>query len=174
MEAAMNERIRWLLVPTVILLVAAGVLLLFTYEVIAVDFTVLMENQQSVEYHDGPHLAAPEGAVPVSQPAYLADGAAPANPVPADSVSIQRGQLLFSLHCALCHGAIAQGGGPVTQFWRDDAREPPNLTDARVGNLPDGAIYQFISQGIGAMPPLRYNVDERGRWDVINYLRSLQ
>ena len=51
---------------------------------------------------------------------------------------------------------------------------PPNLTEACISNLPDGAIYQFISQGIGAMPPLRHNLDERGRWDVVNYLRSLQ
>jgi mono/diheme cytochrome c family protein len=154
--------------------VAAGVLLLFTYEIIAVDFTVLMENQQSIDYQEPPRMTAPEAAVPFSQPAYLAGGPAPENPVPADSVSVQRGELLFSMHCALCHGEGGQGDGPITGFWREDARRPPNLTEVRVENLPDGAVYQFISQGIGAMPALRRNLDERGRWDVVNYVRSLQ
>jgi mono/diheme cytochrome c family protein len=148
--------------------------MLFTYEVIAIDFPVLMEDQRAVEYLDGPHLEAPAEAIPISQPTYLGGGGVPENPVAADSVSIQRGEVLFSLHCALCHGEKAGGDGPVTGYWREDARRPPNLTEERVSNLPDGAIYQFISQGIGAMPPLRHNLDERGRWDVVNYLRTLQ
>jgi mono/diheme cytochrome c family protein len=170
----MSSRIRWVLVPSAVLAVAAGVLLLFTYEVIAVDFPVLMEDQKAVEYLDGPHRAAPDEAVAVSRPAYLSGGGAPENPVPADSVSVQRGEILFSLHCALCHGEAARGDGPITAFWKEGARRPPDLTEARIASLPDGAVYQFISQGIGAMPPLRQNLDERGRWDVINALRSLQ
>jgi mono/diheme cytochrome c family protein len=170
----MSSRIRWILMPSVALAAVAGVLMLFTYEVIAIDFPVLMEDQRAVEYLDGPHLLAPEQAVAVSRPAYLAGAGTPENPVPADSVSVQRGEVLFSLHCALCHGENARGDGAVTAFWREGARRPPNLTEARINSLPDGAIYQFISQGIGGMPPLRHNLDERGRWDVINYLRSLQ
>jgi mono/diheme cytochrome c family protein len=169
----MSRRIRWILVPGVVLAVLGGVLMLFTYEVIAIDFPVLMEDQRAVEYLDGPHLLAPEEAVAISRPAYLSGGV-PENPVPADPVSVQRGEVLFSLHCGLCHGEKAQGDGPVTAFWREHARRPPNLTEARIKNVSDGAIYQFISQGIGGMPPLRQNLDERGRWDAINFLRSLQ
>lgn len=168
----MNPRVRWILIPVAALTAAAVVFLLFSYEVIAVDFTVLMENQPAVEYHDGPHQAAPEEAVPISRPAYK-DAGQPENPVPADLVSVGRGEVLFSLHCSACHGPTGQGDGPVTAFWNEENRRPPNLTEERMANLPDGTIYQFISNGIGTMPPLRENLNERERWDVINYLRTL-
>lgn len=168
----MSPRVRWIVVPTFVLLILAGVLMLFTYEVIAIDFRVLMEDQQAVEYQDGPRLLAPAEALPISLPSYGIGMAS--NPVPADSVSVQRGEILFSMHCALCHGEGGRGDGPVAVYWREDARRPPSLVEPRIRDLPDDAIYQFISQGIGSMPPLRYNLDERGRWDVINYVRSLQ
>jgi mono/diheme cytochrome c family protein len=151
----------------------APAFLLISYEVIAVDFTVLMENQPAIEYHDGPHLLPPDEAVPVSRPAYK-DIGVPENPVPADAVSVQRGGTLFSIHCALCHNHDARGEGPISDYWGEDRRKPPDLTEARIASMTDGAIYGFIGNGIGAMPPLRENIGERERWDVINYLRSLQ
>jgi mono/diheme cytochrome c family protein len=168
----MSPRVRWIAVPSVVLLALTGVLLLFTYEVIAIDFRVLMEDQQVVGYQDGPRLSAPAEAIPISYPSYGIEMAE--NPVLADSISIRRGEILFSMHCALCHGERGEGNGPVAVFWREDARRPPSLVDPRIDNLSDGAIYQFISRGIGSMPALRYNLDERSRWDVINFVRSLE
>ena len=96
------------------------------------------------------------------------------NPVPADEVSLQRGELLYGFHCSVCHGELGAGDGPVVAFWAEDARRPANLTEPRIGQYPDGTLYRIITQGVGAMPPLRENVTERQRWDVINYLRTLQ
>ena len=62
----------------------------------------------------------------------------------------------------------------MVRFWSQTARPPANLMDERARTYGDDAIYTFISQGIGVMPPLRENLDERQRWDVVNYLRSLQ
>ena len=169
----MNPRIRWILFLVGPLVLLAPVFLLFSYEVIAVDFPVLMEDQQAVEYHDGPHLLPPEEAIPISRPAYK-DGGIPENPVPSDALSMQRGEVLFSIHCALCHNEDAGGEGPVSEYWGEGKRKPPDLTEARIADLPDGAIYNFVSDGIGAMPPLRENLSERERWDLINYLKSLQ
>ena len=87
---------------------------------------------------------------------------------------MERGELLYSFHCAACHGDTGRGDGPVTEKWREDARRPANLTEVRIANYADGGIYQIISNGIGTMPPLRENLGERERWDVINYLRTLQ
>lgn len=169
----MNPRIRWLLIPLIALFLAAPVFLLFSYEVIAVDFTVLMENQPAAEYHDGPHLLPPDEAIPVSRPLYK-DDTVPENPVATDAVSVQRGGTLFSLHCALCHSEDARGEGPISDYWGEGRRKPPNLTEERIATMADGAIYGFVSNGFGAMPPLRENLGERERWDVINYLRSVQ
>lgn len=169
----MNPRVRWIVVLGVVAAVAATIPLIFTFELIPIDFPVLMEDQPAVEYHDGPHLLPPEDAIPISRPAYKDAGGPPENPVPADLVSVERGEILFSIHCAACHGDTGQGDGPVTKFWKSDARRPANLTEARIANYADGGIYQIISNGIGTMPPLRENLGERERWDVINYLRTL-
>ena len=62
----------------------------------------------------------------------------------------------------------------MVEFWREDARRPANLTEPRIAQYPDGTFYRIVTQGIGVMPPLRENLTERQRWDVINYVRSLQ
>lgn len=161
------------LVPVAVLLGVGLLILLLSYEVIGVEFADVMEDQPSAGPQDAPRLLPPADAVPISRPAYLDDPAQLTNPVPADDVSLQRGGVLFSLHCAVCHGAGGQGDGPVTKFWRNDAHPPANL--AQIGaSLTDGILYQAIGEGIGGMPPLRENMDERERWDVINYVKSLK
>ena len=155
-------------------LLAVVVLLLFTYDIIGVDWKSFMEVQPSIGYQEPPRRLPAEGAVPLSQPTYLDGNQLPSNPVPADQVSLQRGAILFSLNCAVCHGSAGQGDGSVTSFWREDARRPANLTDARIGQYPDGILYDIVTQGFGGMPPLRENMNEREYWDVINHVRTLQ
>ena len=95
------------------------------------------------------------------------------NPVPADEVSLERGALLYDVHCSVCHGAQGQADGPVTAFWRADARQPANLTEARMTTMSDSSLYITISQGYGTMPPLRENLTVRERWDVVNYVKGM-
>ncbi len=165
--------VRRVSISLAIVVVPMLAILLVTYEIISVDVISFMEDQPSVDYQAPPRRLAPEGAIPLSQPAYLDAGTA-ANPVPADAVSLQRGEILYALHCAVCHGGTGQGDGSVVAFWRQDARRPANLTEARIADYPDGTLYRIITQGIGVMPPLRENLTERQRWDVINFVRTLQ
>jgi mono/diheme cytochrome c family protein len=139
-----------------------------------IDWTSFMEDQPRIDYQEPPRRLPAEGAVPVSQPAYLDAPAALANPVPADDVSLQRGQILFGIHCAVCHGAQGRGDGPVVDRWKPDARPPANLTAERYGQYPDSLMYGVIKNGLGQMPPLRENLNERQIWDVINYVHTLQ
>jgi mono/diheme cytochrome c family protein len=163
-----------ILILLAVLAVAGYGLLMITYEIVGVDFTSFMEDQPSIGYQEAPRRLPPAEAVPVSQPAYLDVPANVTNPVPADAVSLQRGAILFDLNCALCHGPQAQGDGPITHFWQENARRPPNLTDLRIGQYPDSTLYSIVTQGFGGMPPLRENMNEREYWDVINHVRSLQ
>jgi len=165
---------RRLLIPLVGLAVVGSVILMLTYEIVGVDFVGFMEDQPSVDYQEGPRRLPPEEAVSLSRPACLDDPQAVANPVPADEVSLQRGEILYRFHCAVCHSQTGQGNGPVVKFWREDARQPANLTVARFSQYPDSALYRILAQGIGGMPPLRENLTERQRWDLINYVRTLQ
>ncbi len=167
----MNRRL--LILLAIVLALVVGILLL-SYEIIGVEFADLMEDQESIAAQDPPRLLPPEGALSFGRPAYLDDPQSVVNPVPADEVSLQRGGVLFSLHCAVCHGAGGRGDGPVTRYWQGGLRRPPNLTEDYVKAFPDGTMYQIVTQGIGNMPPLRENLSERQRWDLINYVRSMQ
>jgi mono/diheme cytochrome c family protein len=106
-------------------------------------------------------------------PSLPKDGELPINPVPADDVSMERGRLLFERNCSVCHGEGGLGDGPITEFWKPDMNRPANLTEARMAEQSDGSLYLTISQGFGAMPALGENLDQRERWDVVNYVRSL-
>ncbi|HSJ52586.1 MAG TPA: cytochrome c [Anaerolineae bacterium] len=162
------------LYPLIVLVSGLGLLLFFAYEIIAVDWKSFMEDQPSIVYQEPPRRLPADEAVPISRPAWHDAPQTLVNPVPADEVSLQRGALLFDVHCAVCHGAQGQADGPVVEFWREDARRPANLTEQRIAQYPDAGLYQVITQGIGAMPPLRENVTERQIWDIINHVRTLQ
>jgi mono/diheme cytochrome c family protein len=94
----------------------------------------------------------------------------PVNPVPSDEISLQRGVILYDIHCQLCHGAQGHGDGPLSSYFD---RTPQNLTGAQTTDEFDGSVYLTIVQGFGQMPSLAENLTPRERWDVINYVRTL-
>jgi mono/diheme cytochrome c family protein len=146
--------------------------LIFTYDIIKINWASNMKFQISVDYQDGPRKWTPNDAIQVAGPSGPAGGI-PENPVPADPVSLDRGRQLFDRNCALCHGQRGQGDGPITQFWNPQMRKPANLTDERMKTMSDGTVYITISNGYGTMPPLRENLDVRERWDTVNYVKTL-
>ncbi len=162
------------LIPVAVLAVVGCLFLMLTYDIIGIDWVSFMEDQPSIDHQEGPRRLPAEEAVPLSRPVYLDLPADVVNPVPADEVSLQRGEILFGLHCAVCHGPSGQGNGPVTSFWQEDARRPANLTEERFKQYPDGILYRVITQGLGGMPPLRENMTERQYWDTINFVFTLQ
>jgi mono/diheme cytochrome c family protein len=145
--------------------------LVFTYDIIKINWASNMEDQISVDYQQGPRKSAPAGAVRFDGPSEP-EGVTLENPVPADPVSLERGGILYDRHCALCHGSAGLGDGPITQFWKAEMRRPANLTEARMTTMSDASLYITISQGFGTMPPLRENLNVRERWDVVNYVRT--
>jgi mono/diheme cytochrome c family protein len=143
--------------------------LLLTFEIIKITFPTDMADQIFVDYQEAARLLPPAGAVPV-QGLSLIPEQFPANPVPVDEVSIQRGAILYQIHCNLCHGALGRGDGPLNKYFD---RTPKNLTTGQVSSEFDGSVYLTILQGFGQMPPLAENLTVRERWDVINYVRTL-
>jgi mono/diheme cytochrome c family protein len=156
-----------------ILLVPFIVGLLFTYDVIKIDWVSFMEIQPSYKSQEEP-LPIPARSVPIEGAAYIPGLGAPVNPVPSDQVSLQRGQQLFNTACALCHGPDGKGGGPFAVYLV--VAKPANLLDDDIKTESDGAIFMTITSGLlGSMPSLRENLpDAHSRWDVVNYVRSLQ
>lgn len=167
----MSARTKRGLVIIALVLLPFIVGLLLTYEIITVAFPTDMQYQPSIDYQQGPRRLPPDGAVSTSGQ-WLIVGEIPDNPVAADEVSLQRGSILYSIHCELCHGPGAEGDGPIAEFYLD--RPPSDLTGPNIAAQFDGVLFRTITQGLGDMPPLAENLTPRERWDVVNYVRSLE
>lgn len=145
--------------------------LFFTYDVIKIDWISFMEIQPSYKWSENP-LPVPPRSVPIDGPVAIPNMGAPINPVPADPVSIARGQQLFMIHCAMCHGPQGLGNGTIAAFL---ANKPANLTSDVVQAKSDGALFLTITNGVtGRMPALNENLTPRERWDIVNFLRTLK
>lgn len=109
-----------------------------------------------------------------------------------------RGEKLFSINCAPCHGVEGKGDGPVT---KNDVEKgirrfmmvAPMLsgTSSRMATLTDGFLYSYIRNGgngslgasadrpavvaaIGAgMPAYGTLLTDEERWSIVAYIRTL-
>jgi mono/diheme cytochrome c family protein len=96
---------------------------------------------------------------------------APVNPVEADEVSLERGELLYGVNCALCHGESGQWNGSIAQLLAK--KKPTDLTSDVVQVKSDGSFFLVISNGVPeTMPALNENLTVRDRWDVVNFVRT--
>ncbi len=125
---------------------------------------------------------APQGSVPTdgsAVPGFLVSYAAlPAtidsmsgipNPVPVTEASLANGRMQFQINCAVCHGDNADGNTPNGRYGLIPIPLIGDITKART----DGYIFGMIRNGRISMPS--YNrIEERDRWDIVNYIRALQ
>jgi mono/diheme cytochrome c family protein len=165
----MNPRLQRGLLIIAVILTPFLIGLLFTFEILKIPFPTDMQNQISLNYQESPRLLPPEGAVPVQGLAIIPDEF-PANPFPTDEVSLQRGEILYGIHCRLCHGDNGHGDGPLAIYFE---RTPENLTSSEVTTEFDGAVYLTVRNGFGQMPALSENLTPHETWDVVNFLHTL-
>ena len=91
------------------------------------------------------------------------------NPTPPDSASLANGRKYFVINCAVCHGMAGKGDGTAVKY----GVFPFPLVSGPALSRTDGYIFGMIRNGRGNMPP--YNrIEEKDRWDVVNYVRGLQ
>jgi mono/diheme cytochrome c family protein len=148
-----------------------GIVLLFTYDIIKIEWISFMEIQPSYRPMEDP-LPVPARSIPIEGPVTIA-GIIPENPMPGDEASITRGANLFEIHCQMCHGQTGEGTGPIAAFLIKF--KPANLTSPVVQSKSDGSIFLTITNGLeGRMPPLNENLTVSERWDVVNFVRTLQ
>ena len=161
----------WIVLGIVMVPLLLG--LLFTYDVVKIEWVSFMQIQSSFKPQRDP-LPVPAGSVPVQGAAYVAELGAPVNPIAADAASLARGKVDYENTCVICHGATGNGKGPFAPFLQP--KPPANLLQGDPLSMSDGEIFMTITNGVaGAMPQLRENLPEaQMRWDVVNYVRSLQ
>lgn len=92
------------------------------------------------------------------------------NPVALTPESIQRGEKLYSKHCALCHGSEGFGDGPAGKGLK---QKPSNLV-AMSGMHEDGDIAWKIAEGRGAMPGFKERLTDEQIWNLANFIQSLK
>ncbi len=163
--------LRQLFWVSTVLGVLLGIVLLFTYDIIKIEWISFMEIQPSYRPMEDP-LPVPARSIPIEGPVTIA-GMIPENPMPGDEASITRGANLFEIHCQMCHGQTGEGTGPIAAFLIKF--KPANLTSPVVQSKSDGSIFLTITNGLeGRMPPLNENLTVSERWDVVNFVRTLQ
>jgi len=163
--------IKKLLIIFSVIVFLSGVLLIFTYDLIKIDWISFMEIQPSFKPMENP-LPVALNSIPVEGAAFIPGMGAPANPVSPDEISLARGEQLFNINCVICHGKSGKGDGVVAAFFQF---KPADLTTVIVQSNSDGAIFLTISNGVnGRMPALNENLNVRDRWDVVNYVRTLK
>jgi len=97
------------------------------------------------------------------------------NPFPVDQKSLAEGKELFTAACLPCHGASGRGDGPAAStLERNGVRvRPGNLSDPKIWQQADGAIFWKISEGNSPMPAFQESYSEEQRWQIVSYVRTL-
>jgi len=172
MSTSLNVIIKRMAMIFLVVGVLFGVLLIFSYDLIKIDWPSFMEIQPSFKNMEIP-LPPPPRSIPVEGPISIPGLGAPENPVEADDASLARGEELFAINCKMCHGPGGEGNGPIAPFLVN--YKPANLTQSIVQDKSDGALFLTITNGVtDRMPALNENLTVRERWDVVNYIRTLK
>ena len=92
-------------------------------------------------------------------------------PFQITAADLDRGQERFNIYCAPCHDQTGNGRGMVVQR---GYRQPPSFHIERLKTADPGYVFDVITNGFGAMPDYRAQIDPRDRWRIVAYLRALQ
>ncbi len=92
------------------------------------------------------------------------------SPVETTPELLARGAERYDIFCRPCHGEIGDGAGvlfdygvPVTSF-----------DDERLVNVPDGELFNVITNGKGLMPSYKYPIPVHDRWAIVARVREMQ
>lgn len=140
----------------------------------------VLQTAQKLQKNDGRTVYQPNGHVPYFYAA-TEEGRLEAiakvryNPFPITTEGIARGQQLFTIYCAICHGDKGDGNGYiVTGPQSKYLAQPANLMNPQFINDSNGRLYHAIVYGRNLMGSHADKLSFEERWQVIHYLRQLQ
>jgi hypothetical protein len=93
------------------------------------------------------------------------------SPLPFTKRLMQRGRESFNVYCAPCHSRVGDGRGIMIEY---KYPPPPSFHQERILQMPDGQVFDVITNGVRNMPSYRHQVPVPDRWAIISYLRALQ
>jgi cbb3-type cytochrome c oxidase subunit III len=92
-------------------------------------------------------------------------------PLPVTQELLERGEGRYKIFCTPCHGLQGDGNGMIAMR---GMKHPPSYHQDRLRQVPNGYIYDVITNGFGAMYGYSAQIPPRDRWAIIAYLRALQ
>jgi hypothetical protein len=92
-------------------------------------------------------------------------------PLPLTAELLARGEQRYAIYCTPCHGIQGDGLGMVALR---GMKHPPSYHQDRLRNVPNGYLYDVITNGFGAMYGYSSQIPPRDRWAIVAYLRALQ
>jgi len=97
------------------------------------------------------------------------------NPYPITKSGLEKGKLLYNIQCGICHGEKGDGNGYLL---RDDGGkypvQPANFLLDDLISSSNGRYYHAIMYGKNLMGGYSDKLSYEERWQVIQYIRSLQ
>jgi mono/diheme cytochrome c family protein len=88
-----------------------------------------------------------------------------------DPARLERGRVVYTNFCQVCHGPTGYGDMPVTQH--GFPRTPP-LTGERALAMRDGQMFHVLTFGQGNMPAHAAQISRDDRWSAVLHVRLLQ
>ncbi len=92
-------------------------------------------------------------------------------PIEVDETLLARGQERYAIYCAPCHHQRGNGKGIL---WDRAQIQSADLHEQRLKDVPDGEMFDVVSNGLGLMSGYKYPIPPRDRWAIIAYVRQLQ
>lgn len=83
---------------------------------------------------------------------------------------LERGQDRFNIYCTPCHDKTGSGRGTVV---RRGYPPPVDLSSERVRTMPDGEIFNVITNGVRNMPSYGVQIPPEDRWAIIPWVRVI-
>ncbi|MGB8475884.1 MAG: cytochrome c [Candidatus Acidiferrum sp.] len=92
-------------------------------------------------------------------------------PLPLTKQLMDRGEQRFKIFCTPCHGLQGDGNGMVVMR---GMKRPPTYHQPRLREVPNGYIFDVITNGFGVMQGYSAQIPPRDRWAIVAYVRALQ
>lgn len=92
------------------------------------------------------------------------------NPLKLDDQILAEGKILYTVNCAVCHGATGAGDGSVVQ---SGAYPPVPSYQDRLPTITEGKMFHSITYGRNLMGSYSSQLTPEERWKVIYYIQKL-
>lgn len=117
-----------------------------------------------------------DGAAYAIAPTDFASAKNLVNPQPMTTGVLKRGQQLYNITCAVCHGRdgdATNGYVAATEAHPNRFGGVPAVNTANVALMSDGEVFHIITRGRARMADLSAQLLPDDRWAVVHYTKAL-